>query len=98
MKKRLLGVALAVVMVVCFVLLIVVMKTDLENKALRAENSELKQSHETETEELAPCYLCGGNAKIQPVNDSFYIRCEDCGLETDFFKSKSDLIRYWNKD
>lgn len=98
MKKRLLSVALAVVMVVCLVLLIVVMKTELENKALRAENTELKQSYELETEELAPCYLCGGNVKIQPVNDTFYIECEDCDLQTDYFDPKSDLIRYWNKD
>ena len=98
MKKRLLSVALVVVMAVCLVLLIVVTKTNLENKALRAENSELKQNYEAETEELAPCYLCGGNAKIQPVDDSFYIECESCDLQTDYFDSKSALIRYWNKD
>ncbi len=98
MKKRLLSVALAVVMVVCLVLLIVVMKTELENKALRAENAELKQSCEVEIEELSPCYLCGGNAKIQPVNERFYIECGGCDLRTDYFDSKFDLIRYWNKD
>lgn len=98
MKKQLLSVVLAVVMAVCFVLLIVVMKTELENEALRVENSEIKQRHSVETEELVPCYLCGGKAKIQPVNERFYIECEDCDLKTDYFGSRADLIRYWNKD
>lgn len=46
--------------------------------------------------ELNPCPLCSGQAKLNPVNDDFYIECLDCELETDFYKSKADLIKYWN--
>ena len=72
-------------------------------KHLKHENSSLKETCEeyiTEIKEieLVPCYLCDGEVKIQPVNDSFYIECENCELRTDFFKSKSELIRYWNKE
>lgn len=87
MKKRLLSVALAVVMAVCLMLLACVFN-------LKRENSNLK----TDGIELNRCYLCGGKVEIYPVNDSFYIKCEDCDLQTDYFDSKSDLIRYWNKD
>lgn len=98
MEKRILSVALAVTIIVCFVLFNDLIHTRFENDTLRAENEYLKQNYEVETYELAPCYLCGGNVKIQPVNDKFYIECEDCKLESDFFRSKADLIRYWNKD
>lgn len=46
--------------------------------------------------ELNPCSLCGGQVKLNPVNDSFYIECLDCELETGYYKSKADLIKYWN--
>ena len=46
--------------------------------------------------ELNPCSLCGGQAKLNPINDSFYIECLSCELRTDYFESKVDLIKYWN--
>lgn len=98
MKKRILSVALTVTIIVCLVLFNDLIHARFENDTLRSENEELKRNYVVETEELVPCYLCGGNAKIKPVNESFYIECEDCDLTTDFFKSKADLIRYWNKD
>lgn len=87
MRKRLLSVALAVVMVVCLILLTYVFNLKRENDNLKTNGIKLNE-----------CYLCGGNVDLYPVNDSFYIKCEDCDLQTDYFDSKSDLIRYWNKD
>lgn len=69
---------------------------------LKQENILLKKTYSEiyneEKIELVPCYLCDGTVKIQPVNDSFYIECEKCELRTDFYKSKIDLITYWNKE
>lgn len=87
MKKQLLSVALAVVMLVCLMLLACIFN-------LKRENDNLK----TNGVELNKCYLCGGNVEIYPVNDSFYIGCCRYKLRTDYFGSKGDLIRYWNKD
>lgn len=50
----------------------------------------------TRTDILEPCPLCSGNAIVQPVNDSFYIQCEDCKLKTTYFHSKEELVEYWN--
>lgn len=47
---------------------------------------------------LSKCYFCNRNVKIQPVNEDFYIECPKCGLRTGYFRSKSDLIKYWNKE
>lgn len=60
---------------------------------LELENEQLKNNEDIE---LECCPLCGGNVVMQPVNDSFYIECEECELHTDFFNSKNDLINYWN--
>ena len=84
-------------MAVCIRLVIYSCKLKEENSRLKAENEMLMQESEI-TEELQPCYICGSTVKIQPVNESFYIECENCGLETRFFKSKSELIKYWDKE
>ena len=68
-----------------------------ENTILKDENTILKENN-IEEYELTSCHLCNGNVKIKPVNESFYIECEECKLRTDFFDSKSDLIKYWNKE
>lgn len=66
---------------------------------LKAENKMLKSEiNSDETADLVPCYLCGGTVKIQPVKNSFYIECVSCNLTTGYFKSKSELIKYWNKE
>lgn len=103
MRKRILSVALSVAMIACLILSIFLIKLNVQNETLKGdintlifEVERLRQAEETQ--ELAPCYLCGGNAKIKPINDSFYIRCEDCDLQTDFFDSKSELVNYWNKN
>lgn len=92
---------IAVVIVACYLLFVFVYTSHVktENDTLKAENEELREKTSTEViVELEPCYLCGETVKIQPVNESFYIECESCGLETTFFKSKSELVSYWNKD
>lgn len=61
---------------------------------------ELKQNQENINENvevvLEECPFCDGSANIQPVNDSFYIECDDCELHTDYFDSESELVNYWN--
>lgn len=53
--------------------------------------------------DLLNCPLCGYEVDIKPVNNSFYIVCnkfdkgkEGCGLRTDFYDSKNELIEIWN--
>lgn len=71
----------------------------IENDVLKSENEVLKsEENSDESIELVPCYLCGSAVKIQPVNEYSYIICTNCGLKTDFFDSRSELIRYWNKE
>lgn len=64
---------------------------------LEHENSYLREIKMEEDIELAHCYLCNGTVKINPVNESFYIECNNCKLRTDFFDSKNELILYWNR-
>ena len=66
-----------------------------KTKELEKENVELKEEIDVVVD-LEECPLCGGTAKLHPVNDSFYIKCENCKLETDFYKSKKYLVDYWN--
>lgn len=48
------------------------------------------------TIELEECPLCDGNAKLNPINDSYYIECKKCGLQTDYYGSLDMLVNYWN--
>lgn len=48
------------------------------------------------TIELEECPLCDGNAELNPVNDSYYIECKKCGLQTAYYESLDMLVNYWN--
>ena len=41
--------------------------------------------------EVLDCPFCGGNVKILPINESFYIRCESCRVETVSFDDAVEL-------
>ena len=70
----------------------------------RADNLQiqLEQCVEVEEQTLNPCPICGHEVKLNPINDSFYIKCDDflgedgCGLKTGYYKSKNELIEKWN--
>lgn len=70
----------------------------------RADNlqTQLEQCVEVEEQTLDPCPICGHEVKLNPINDSFYIECDDflggrgCGLTTGYYKSKNELIEKWN--
>ena len=70
----------------------------------RADNLQiqLEQCVEVEEQTLNPCPICGHEVKLNPINDSFYIECDDflgengCGLTTGYYKSKNELIEKWN--
>ena len=70
----------------------------------RADNlqTQLEQCVEVEEQALDPCPICGNEVKLNPINDSFYIECDDflgengCGLTTGYYKSKNELIEKWN--
>ena len=70
----------------------------------RADNLQIQldQCVELEEENLIPCPMCGHEVKLNPINDSFYIECDDflgesgCGLTTGYYKSKNELIEKWN--
>ena len=63
---------------------------------------QLEQCVEVEEQTLNPCPICGHEVKLNPVNDSFYIKCDDflgedgCGLTTGYYESKNELIEKWN--
>ena len=70
----------------------------------RADNLQiqLEQCVEVEEQTLNPCPICVHEVKLNPINDSFYIKCDDflgedgCGLKTGYYKSKNELIEKWN--
>lgn len=70
----------------------------------RANDLQMQLDQCTEIEELNlhPCPVCGNDVKLNPVNDSFYIKCDNflwgdgCGLQTGYYKSKNKLIKQWN--
>lgn len=92
MKKLGTGAMALVIAVICLAGTISMIELRNQNDALKSEINSYKNV------DLVPCYLCGGTVKIRPVNDSFYIKCMDCGLTTNYFDSRSELIRYWNKE
>lgn len=106
MKKLGTGAMALIIAVICLAGTISMIELRNQNDALQIENDALKSENEVlksgensdESIELVPCYLCGSAVKIQPVNEHFYIICTNCGLRTDFFGSRSELIRYWNKE
>ena len=49
-----------------------------------------------DTVELEECPLCDGTAELNPVNDSYYIECKKCGLQTAYYGSLDMLVNYWN--
>lgn len=66
----------------------------LEDNVIQLEN-EKKENMASEIV-LENCPFCGGKAILQPVNQMFYIECEDCELQTNYFESKYELVQYWN--
>ena len=70
----------------------------------RADNLQIQldQCVAFEEENLIPCPICGHEVKLNPINDSFYIECDDflggrgCGLTTGYYESKNELIEKWN--
>ena len=43
------------------------------------------------------CPFCQGKAVVYPIKNDWYIECDNCGIHTDFFDSKEELISYWSK-
>jgi hypothetical protein len=52
----------------------------------------------TDIEYSKECPMCGSEVELKPVNDSWYIGCQNinCGLETGFFHDKEELVEKWN--
>lgn len=49
-------------------------------------------------EPLKPCPLCGGEAElIDTVRGTHLIICKNCGLETQNYIDKCNLIEAWNR-
>lgn len=99
MKKLGTGAMALIIAFICLAGTISMIELRNQNDALQIENDALKSEiNSCKNVDLVPCYLCGGTVKIRPVNESFYIKCMDCGLTTNYFDSQSELIRYWNKE
>ena len=89
---------------VVFVFVIIFLVVCIIGLRKRADNLQiqLEQCVELEEENLIPCPICGHEVKLNPINDSFYIECDDflgergCGLRTGYYESKKELIEKWN--
>ena len=89
----------------CLVFLVVFLITCIFGLRERADNLQiqLEQCTAVEEENLIPCPICGNEVKLNPINDSFYIECDNfsdeygCGLQTGYYKSKNELIEQWNE-
>lgn len=53
--------------------------------------------NEFEIKSLQPCPICGYQPIIRELpNGGYKIVCRVCGLTTGLFRSKQNLIKYWN--
>lgn len=83
--------------VIALIMLIIVcvkfIRMQNEIKAYKTEVSYLKGNKET----MKSCPLCGSdNVKVYPVNESYYIKCYECELKTNYYNSLLELLDYWN--
>lgn len=62
----------------------------------RLENELINIKEESIDVELENCPFCCGAVECYPIGAHFYIECQECGLETDFFNTKSEAAAYWN--
>ena len=46
--------------------------------------------------ELLPCSICGEEVKIDIISGKYYIRCSECGYETEAYEHLQDVINRWN--
>jgi hypothetical protein len=68
-----------------------------------SESQEVEQKYPTiivnslEEIELKECPLCKSKeVKLNPVNDSYLIKCNTCNLETNYYSDLGELVHYWN--
>jgi len=44
---------------------------------------------------------CGGEAKVAPYHgdgyESFYVYCQKCNIETDYYEFEAEAITAWNR-
>lgn len=67
-----------------------------EQKVTIEEQGAVLAEFKSEDIELRPCMLCKEQVELYPINNSFYIECPYCHLETGYYDSKAELIDYWN--
>ena len=85
------GKAYKQIIIFIIILLLTIITIGQRGKIIKLENEQKVEI------QLEICPLCdSNNISINPVNDSFYIKCKKCDLQTDYFASKNNLIEYWN--
>lgn len=94
------------IVIVCFLVAAEAFVIVKQNKSIHQQVNQIKQQEETIVQleanqnaeyKLDSCPMCGGNAVMKTINDSFYIICEDCELQTDYFNTKGEIAEYWNR-
>lgn len=45
---------------------------------------------------LKGCPFCGGNGKMENENTSWYVECEQCHVESNYYDSKEEAADAWN--
>lgn len=105
-KSDVRNVKIWVTTIALIIMFLVVVACDYIVKSRREENTKPEVSSEqilTELDETATddmifdCPFCDGTAHVYPVRNSWFIECDQCHIQTDYFDDKDKLIKYWMK-
>lgn len=91
MKKRIVN-----IMIVLLILILIgaLNYTVYDNKRIQKILDDYYE--QGEIYKVNDCYFCGHEVLVYPVNNSWYIECDNCNIRTGYYDSKIELIEYWN--
>ncbi len=90
------SIILIIVSFICLLGLIIFALTKI-NKLENEQDSPVTTIEYDQNITSFDCPFCQGKAVVYPIKNDWYIECDNCGIHTDFFDSKEELISYWSK-
>lgn len=68
-----------------------------DNSDLKSQVDKYELELANQGAELDNCFVCGNDhIKITTSYSRYYIKCSKCGINTDWYDTKNELIQYWN--